>query len=123
MLGIYPLRPVICDKPNLAEIYNVNPSSIDLLSACLSEDEAQRLLDQGATFDSVLLVGSDGDAIRARLLEHPNYDPAINPIIRTISEADTLVGLASTITLIHTIIRGGRTSPFFSFQCGGGGGG
>ena len=121
MLAIYPLRPVICDEPKLAEIYNNNPSSIDLLSACLTEDEAQRLLDQGALFDSVLLLGGSGSALRARLTGIPDYDPAVDPIVRTLNETPAEIDAAATVALIHTVIRGSRSSPFFSYQCGGGG--
>ena len=60
---IYPLKPVVTSNPLLAAQYNANPLSSFLISECLSPKVVSDLLADGAKFDTLYLVGDDGNDI------------------------------------------------------------
>jgi len=63
MPGIYPLNPVITSNPAFASLYDMHPLSLYLISECLTPSEAARLLDEGAVFDTVVLLGGEGKGL------------------------------------------------------------
>jgi hypothetical protein len=63
MLGIYPLKPVVCDEPRWKAIYDRHPESVQMASACVSADEVRSLLAQGARFEAIVLLNGAGEGL------------------------------------------------------------
>lgn len=84
MLGVYPLRPVVCDEPRWKAAYDEHPVSIQLASACISTPEAKRLLAEGAQFEAVLLLNGAGaeliDELKARLGEDRDIELPVDRV-------------------------------------------
>src|SRR5437868_1830178 len=91
MLGPYPLKPIITNDPALARLYDDHPDSLTLTSGCLTPAQASSLLEQGAIFDTVVLLNGQGTELLERLVPKEACDqelyarverlelPAINP--------------------------------------------
>src|SRR5206468_933606 len=68
MLGPYPLKPIITNDPALARLYDDHPDSLTLTSGCLTPAQASSLLEQGAIFDTVVLLNGQGTELLERLV-------------------------------------------------------
>jgi hypothetical protein len=81
MLATYPLKPVITVNPLLVSRYNGHPSSHNLVSKCITPQEAEQLLDAGAVFESVVLVDGAGEDLIGRINPSGSADVNFAPRI------------------------------------------
>ncbi len=82
-MKLYPVKPVITSNPQLASSYNTHPVSGLLASACLTVDEASRLLQDGALFDTILLLNGEGEDVVNRIGgDKEAWDNEIMPSIK-----------------------------------------
>jgi hypothetical protein len=87
MAGIYPLKPVITTNAALGAIYDDHPWSVFYTSACLKPQAAAALLDEGAVFDTVVLLNGEGAELVERLVPAGSYDPELYPKVIQVSAA------------------------------------
>jgi hypothetical protein len=111
MLGVYPLRPVVCDEPHWQAVYDNHPASVQLASACISTREALGLLADGAAFESVVLLNGAGEGLPAELAVRQQ---GAVPVERVRVHRKW----PGSVELIHGRLVGER-DPFF--EVGGGG--
>ncbi|HEX7635758.1 MAG TPA: hypothetical protein VF427_10820 [Noviherbaspirillum sp.] len=112
MLTPYPLKPVITNDKRLAALYDNHPESIDMISACLTPEEANRLLDQGAVFDSVVVLNGDGEQLIQRLVPMTeDYDEALFPQVVSVT-LDHIDG--QSVPVIHSALGKRRARGFFA---------
>ena len=93
-------------------MYDDDPASINLISACLTPEELGKLLDQGAIFDSVVFLNGEGQEHLSRLMPlNEDDDNAYFPYIRTI----TIERIDhNSIPIIHSIWGNRRARGFFA---------
>jgi len=73
---------------SLGSLYDDDPTSVQLTSACLTPDEAMKLLDLGATFDTVVLVNGAGAALASRFVPDAAADAELRARIEHVAIAD-----------------------------------
>ena len=107
----YPLKPIVTNHPLLPALYDDHPGSIGLISACLTPQALSDLLDQGATFDTVLFLNGDGQALRQRLLPALDDDEALHPMVDALAleQIDE-----RSVPTIHAALGSRRSRGFFS---------
>ena len=94
---IYPVRPVITNNIDFAKSYNAHPISALMISACISSHEAEQLVQQGAKFDSVHIIGDVGTDI-ADQVARSNSDTHVHRI-------SSIDGDELNVDTIHGMIR------------------
>ena len=85
MSNLYPLKPVISSSRELAHKYNESMASVMLTSACLTPDEASKLLSEGAVFNQIVLVNGDGEQLPSQIGDPNNWDNEVLPTIKRVS--------------------------------------
>jgi len=85
MNNLYPLKPVISSNRELANKYNKSMASVMLTSACLTPDEASRLLSEGAVFSQIVLINGDGEQLPSQIGDPNNWDDELMPTIKRVS--------------------------------------
>ena len=91
--------------------YDDHPGSIDLISACLSPQALSDLIDQGATFDAVLFINGEGQALQQRLRPAHDEDDAISPVVNTLALEQIDM---HSVSAIHAALGSQRSRGFFS---------
>jgi hypothetical protein len=110
MLSVYPLKPVITEDPAWKSVYDRHPDSVSLTSACITPGEAERLLDEGAIFDAVVLLNDAGEELIGKLvpdeIDHPDMKTRIERL--KLGEKST-----DSISRIHDYLKDKPQSGFF----------
>lgn len=107
----YPLKPIVSNHPQLPAFYDDHPGSVGLISACLTPQALSDLIDQGATFDAVLFINGEGQALQQRLRPVHEQDDAIYPLLDTL--ALERIDMHS-VSAIHAALGSQRSNGFFS---------
>lgn len=102
MSVLYPLKPVVTTNTLLARKYNDDVRSAFLISACMTAQQAMELLDQGAQFDSVVLVNGEGEDVAARLGDPRVWSAETMPGIERLSLARDA---EHTVAEIHRLLQ------------------
>jgi hypothetical protein len=89
----YPIRPVITTDADLAQAYNQHPTSMTMVSACVTPDEARALIEQGAKFETVHLVDGAGRELFA--------DASALPLVRHLNRNDE----GFSVDTLHRLLR------------------
>jgi hypothetical protein len=101
---------VITDDPGWKSLYNQHPDSVNLTSACISSDEAKKLLAAGAVFEAVVLLNDAGEELLAQLspeqLEHPDLKTRVERI--KVGESNL-----ESVSMIHDYLKDKPQSGFF----------
>jgi hypothetical protein len=102
VLGIYPLKPVITSNRAFAALYDLHPHSLFHISGCLTPSEAESLIDQGAVFDTVVLLNGEGEELIARLTT--DVDPQDQRFSR-VERIDAPVIDVHAVGRVHLVLR------------------
>lgn len=112
MAGIYPLKPIITSNSALGAIYDDHPGSVFHTSACMTPQEAAALLDEGATFDTLVLINGEGRELLERLLPKGEYDPELYPRVAQLSlpqagpeAVKAIHGALRSVGLLFTFVK------------------
>ncbi len=111
----YPLRPVITNDPHLPSLYNDHPVSVFLTSSCLTPTEASKLMDDGAVFETVVLLDDDGEELVNRI-NATGGDPELTSRVERIRLSNRI---SEDITQIHANLQEQPVDSVF-FVMGGG---
>ncbi|MDB5856277.1 MAG: hypothetical protein JWR22_4318 [Herminiimonas sp.] len=112
MLNLYPLNAVITSDTALSDLYDNHPASVNLISACLTPQELDGLLNQGAIFQSVVFVNNEGQQLLGRLTPiHEQDDDVRFPVVHAIS-LDRIGN--ESIPIIHSTLGKRRARGFFA---------
>ena len=112
MLNLYPLNAVVTSDPTLPALYDNDPASVNLISACLTPRELDSLLNQGAIFQSVVFINNEGEQFLSRLTPTNEKDDDIRfPVVHAI----TLERIShDSIPVIHSALGKRRARGFFA---------
>jgi len=100
-------------NPSLASRYNDHPGSHNLVSKCLSPQEALTLIDAGAVFESVVLIDGAGEELVSRINPSGSADINFAPKIERLALGDAS---PEAITRIHVRLQDQSiSSVFFNF--------
>jgi hypothetical protein len=112
MLNLYPLNAVVTNDPALPALYDDHPASINLISACLTPQELDSLLDQGAIFQSVVFINDEGKQLISRLSPVNEQDDDVRfPAVHLINLER--IG-HECIPIIHSALGKRRARGFFA---------
>jgi hypothetical protein len=107
---IYPIVPVITSNRAFASLYDRHPRSIYLISGCLEPRAASTLLDQGAAFDTVVLLNGEGEEVVARLIPASGGD---EQLIARVERIDSAKLDEDAVAAIHLVLREPGARAFF----------
>ncbi len=110
MPGIYPLNPVITSNPAFASLYDMHPLSLYLISECLTPSEAARLLDEGAVFDTVVLLGGEGKELADRLASEEDSQAQT---FAQVERIDLPAVDEQAVNEVHRVLKGHTAQWFF----------
>ena len=99
------------NHPQLSAFYDDHPGSIGLISACLTPQALSDLIDQGATFDTVLFINGEGQALQQRLRPVHDDDAAQHPVVDTMALEHIDL---RCVAAIHAALGSQRSRGFFS---------
>jgi hypothetical protein len=112
MLNLYPLNAIITSDPALPALYDNHPASVNLISACLTPQELDGLLNQGAIFQSVMFVNNEGEQLQGRLTPTNEQDDDVRfPVVHAIA-LDRISH--ESIPIIHSALGKRRARGFFA---------
>lgn len=100
----YPLTPVITSSTTLAQHYNENFMSHYMLSACIDSKQCESLINNGASFEKMILVDDTPQQLLPLIGEKYNWNEELMPQIieYKLSKND----IEQSIHDIHSLISG-----------------
>jgi len=110
MPEIYPLNPVITSNAAFASLYDGHPRSRYLVSECLTPSEAAKLLDEGATFSTVVFLGGEGEELAGRLAS--DEDPQAQKFAR-LERVDPPAIDEEAVKQVHRLLNSHGARAFF----------
>lgn len=100
----YPLTPVVTSSKALAEQYNDNFMSHYMLSACISSEECETLLNDGAIFEKMILINDDTQKLFPLIGKKYNWNEELMPQIIEYKLSDN--DIKKSVHDIHALITG-----------------
>lgn len=108
---------MITDDPQWKCVYDEDPESVNLTSACLSAEEMRQLLDAGAVFEIVLALNGAGEDLIERIVPAQADHPDLSTRIERLRLADRS---PESVAFIHDYLKDQPMNSAF-FGTGGGG--
>jgi len=113
---VYPLKPVITDDPTWKSVYDDDPESVNLTSACISTREAKGLLAEGAVFETVVLLNDAGEDLVEQIAPKGAEHPDLVTRVERLCLADRS---PESVAFIHDYLKDQPMNSVF-FGTGGG---
>lgn len=94
----------------MALLYDHHPESLTLTSGCLTPGQAAKLLEQGAVFDTVVLLNGHGTELLERLVPKEAYD---QELYARVEHLELPAINHEAVLQIHRALKSPRLRAFF----------